>query len=159
MPWRLLEKGAQTGRDATGDEGIVIAPEINPGGRVDRDLVDQIFTDRKMAFAKTFLADGIGRGIEEAGGDLVRAEFFEALGRLVDEGEAGQRLGGPGKFVRQVRQRLQLLQPASARRAVAPTGNIGEKNGEDVWLERGNFHRPEDEILLRQPNECLRFDA
>ena len=81
-----------------------------------------------MAFAKTFLADWIGGGIKKAGDGFVRAEFFEALGRLVDESKAGERLGDPGKFIRQLCQRLQLLQPAPARRAIAPTGNVGEKN-------------------------------
>ena len=62
---RLFEQRAQSRGDAAGHESIVIAPEIDPGGGVERDLVDEIFADREAAFAETFFADGIGGGIEK----------------------------------------------------------------------------------------------
>src|SRR5436190_24230606 len=66
LRWRLLEQGSQTGRDAMSDKGIVIAPKVNPGRGLNRDLIDQILGNRKMALAKTFLSDRVCGGIEKA---------------------------------------------------------------------------------------------
>ena len=87
------------------------------------------------------------------------SEFFEALGRLLDERQTGERLDDAGKFCGESGERLKLFEPASARGTGAPKGNIVEENVEGVRFESRNFHLPEDEVLLRQPFECFQTRA
>src|ERR1700719_1350485 len=72
LEWSFREQAAQSSGDTAGDESITIPPEINPGRGVARNFVDKIFIDRKMAFAKTFFANWIGRRIEKAATRLLR---------------------------------------------------------------------------------------
>src|SRR5437764_13910189 len=54
LPRRVLQKTTKPGRHATGDEGVGIAPEIDPGFSVSHDFADEIGIDRTATFPKAF---------------------------------------------------------------------------------------------------------
>jgi hypothetical protein len=117
---RLNKQPAQTRGDPARHERIIVAPEIDPGSGFDGDFVDQTFADRKIAFPKTFFADGVGRGIEKARGGLVRSQLFQALGCFNHDREAGKGLGRAGEFFGQGGEGLQLVELADGANATRP---------------------------------------
>src|SRR5207249_11410315 len=62
---RFFNQSSQTRRNPTGNKCVGVTPEIDPRFGVDRHFVDQLLSNREMAFSETFLPDWISCRVQE----------------------------------------------------------------------------------------------
>ena len=65
VAFHLCQNAPQCSSDAMGNERVIVAPKIDPRRSFNRNFVDQILVDFKIAFAQTFFADRIGGGVKK----------------------------------------------------------------------------------------------
>src|SRR5204863_2499975 len=107
--------------------------------------------NRKMAFAKTFFPDRIGRRIKRSIGSLPsRSEILQLPARFIHDFSAGSRVLCLSEFGRQFGYWLKQSQPVGPNRIVPPAQDIRDENVKGVRIERGHLDFPKDHVLRRE---------
>ncbi len=101
------------------------------------------FADRKVAFPKTFFADGVGGRIKKAGGRLVGAEFIQTRGGFVDQGQTRAAVRLSRQIFRAARRVAGAASSQRVRTGPSRQAETSEsKTSKACDRERRNFHFP-----------------